>query len=202
MDVLGPLPKTKFGTQFIMTITNLCSNQRKANRTAQSTAIAVAKILVKHWISHLRIPSTIFTDSGSRFIAKLFQAICAVLRTTPLTTTDYSAQPSEQAERYDATTYSWYRHYVADNQRDRDRYVMTLTYAYNVQTHLPIRLTKFSLVLNLRASVSTSIITDTIQPEASKIYSPLAIQIRLFNCAALLQLLADKHLKFAERHDR
>lgn len=63
------------------------------------------------------------------------------------TKTTYYPQTNERVEWYNRTMVTRLRHYVAENQKNWDKYVQPLSYAYNTQEHKPPNITPFSLVL-------------------------------------------------------
>lgn len=87
--------KRKSGNQFIVIITDWYSKLIKAIWTAQITATAVATIFVDNWIPKFGILETVLTENDPQFTSKVFQAVCAKLRTRPLTTTKYHPQTNE-----------------------------------------------------------------------------------------------------------
>lgn len=98
MDLLGPLPIRKSGNQFIIVITDLYSRLKKTIPSTRKTAIPVATIFVNHWIWNFDIQSTIPTVSSPQFTSKFFQAICAKLLITSLSTLKNHPQTTGQVE--------------------------------------------------------------------------------------------------------
>ncbi|CDF40971.1 unnamed protein product [Chondrus crispus] len=115
MDLLGPLPKTAHGNQFVLVITDLFSKL--------TCSIALP-------------PQYVLTDNGPQFAAKFFDAVCALLGICHYLMTAYHQQANGQTERFNKTIVQRLRHYVEEHQRDWDDFPKPLTYAYNIQVHL------------------------------------------------------------------
>lgn len=67
--------------------------------------------------------------------ASSLQRSAGILAPTNLTTTTDHSQTNEQNERYNRTTVTRLRKYVASCPRDWGKYVPSLTYAYNTKVH-------------------------------------------------------------------
>ena len=148
IDILGPLPRTKTGRQYVVVITDRYSKLTRAVPTAKITAPVVAAVVLEHWVIPYGIPNHILSDNGSQFVSKFFSALCAFLGAKLTTTTAYHPQTNGQTERYNKTIITRLRHYVNDHQTDWDLFVQPLTYAYNSQVHRSTGESPFGLVLS------------------------------------------------------
>ena len=148
MDLLGPLPMTKNGNQFILVITCRYSKLTRSIPMSKTTAPFIATSTLNHWILPYGIPESILTDNGSQFIAEFFKTVCYILGIKRKTTTAYHPQTNGQAERYNKTIAARLRHYVSEHQDNWDMFVQPLTYAYNNQVHASTGTTPFNLALS------------------------------------------------------
>lgn len=89
-----------------------------------------------------------WTDNGPQFVEKVFAALCAFLGRKQFATTDYHAQSNGQTKLYNKTTVAQKRHFVAEYQRDWDKYIQPLKYANIMQVHRYNGVNRFSLVLS------------------------------------------------------
>ena len=174
MDLLGPLPQTRNGNQFILVITDRYSKLARAIPMNKTTAPFVAAAVLNNWIFCYGIPNTILTDNGTQFISEFFKTVCHIMGIRRKTTTAYHPQTNGQAERYNKTLATRLRHYVADHQRDWDKFVQPLTYAYNNQIHTTTMTTPFNLTITrpppspIIDQISTAAPTDTDGPPSSR----------------------------------
>lgn len=51
MDILGPLPKTKQGSQFVVVMSDGHTKLAKSVPTMKTNSTAVAGIFLKHWLT-------------------------------------------------------------------------------------------------------------------------------------------------------
>lgn len=56
------------------------------------TALNVAIVILKNWITLYGIPSTIMPDNSPQFVSKLFAVLCAASGSMLIITTGYSSQ--------------------------------------------------------------------------------------------------------------
>ena len=148
IDILGPLPKTPRGNQFILVV---CDRFTKLVRTIPLrtiTSLAVAQAFCYHWVFVYGMPKTLLSDNGTQFSSKFFQACCIELGIKQVFTTAYHPQCNGQVERFNRTILSQLRAYVGEHQNDWDLYHGALTYSYNNQIHSSTGVTPFELVLS------------------------------------------------------
>ena len=147
MDLLGPFPTTETGSTNILVITDRFSKLAQVTPLSSTTASAVANAFVENWVIPYGMPSFLLTDNGPQFVAKLFEAVCLMLGLKHVTTTAYHPQTNGQTERYNQTLAIRLRIFTDQHNKDWDRLIQPLTYAYNSQVHRTTNETPFSLVL-------------------------------------------------------
>ena len=209
MDLLGPLPKTRLGNQYVLVITDRFSKLTRAIPMAKTTAPFIAAVFLNNWIMPYGIPDTILTDNGSQFIAEFFKTVCHILGVRRKTTTAYHPQTNGQAERYNKTIAKRLRHYVSEHQNDWDQYVQPLTYAYNAQVHATTGLPPFNLTIArpppcpILDNVSSLAQTDAMRP----IPSSRTMRARILRRLSVMFDMADsksskaraKYKRYADR---
>ena len=129
IDILGPLPMTKAGKRFLLVITNRFTKLTQVVALRITTAYTVATAFRDAWVFKYAVPSSLLSDNGPQFNAKLFQSVFRVLGITNFYTSAYHPQTNVQVERYNRTIASMLRNYVNEHQDDWDVYVGPLTYA-------------------------------------------------------------------------
>ncbi|WP_144077467.1 integrase, partial [Solemya velum gill symbiont] len=99
MDIVGPLPKTSNGNQYLLTI--MCVNTRfpEAIPLRKVTAAVVAKALLKYF-TMTGLPQEIQTDQGSNFMSKLCQQVLALLDIKQVRSSAFHPASLGALERY------------------------------------------------------------------------------------------------------
>lgn len=87
MNIFGPLPKTKQGSQFVVVITDRYTKRTKAIPTTKN-ATTVARILLEHWVAYYAITSKLLTDNGSQIVSEIRVVMCGTLGVDNISTSD------------------------------------------------------------------------------------------------------------------
>ena len=129
MDVVGPLPKSKSGNRFILTICDYATRYPEAIPLPSTEAERVAKELIKLF-SRVGIPDEILTDQGSNFMSSLLQETYSLLQIRRIRTSPYHPQMDGLVERFNGTLKSMLKKFTSKNQKDWDEYLPFLLFAY------------------------------------------------------------------------
>ena len=80
VDILGPLPKTENGHEYILILGDYFTKWTEAYPLKDHTAFAVAEAILENFISRFGVPMEIHSDQGREFQSKLMSEICKLLR--------------------------------------------------------------------------------------------------------------------------
>ena len=100
IDILGPLPKSAKGNQYILVITDRYIKLARAIPLATTTASVVAETFLDHWVYPYGMPNYLLTDNGTQFVSKFFETISSCHGIKHLTKTAYHLECNGQAEQY------------------------------------------------------------------------------------------------------
>lgn len=128
LDCVGPLPKTKSGYQYVLTI--MCTATRFPEavplRTIKSPA--VIKALVK-FCTMFGLPKEIQTDQGSNFTSKKFKQMLVEMGVSHRMSTAYHPESQGALERYHQTLKAMIRAYCVETGREWDEGLPFLLFA-------------------------------------------------------------------------
>ena len=126
IDCVGPLPKTKSGNEYLLTI--MCSTTRFPE------AIPMRNIKAKKIVSHLIIffifvglPKVIQSDLGSNFMSNIFKQVVNELGKKHYTPSAYHPESQGALERFHQTLKIVMRTYCTENKKD---WMKAYTYCY------------------------------------------------------------------------
>ncbi|XP_069172573.1 uncharacterized protein [Procambarus clarkii] len=115
LDIVGPLPPSTSGVQYLFTILDRVSRYPEAI----SLKTIMAKVLVKHlhwFFSRYGLPRTIQTDQGSNFTSRLFRQQIADLGIQQITSSAFHPESQGALERFHQTLKGMLRNYCYDRQ--------------------------------------------------------------------------------------
>ena len=99
LDFVGPLPRSRKGHQWILTMRDHFSKWPEAVPMARPTADNVVKALESHLFTRFGIPTSIHSDCGAQFTSNLFREVSNKLGINISTTTPYHPQSNGIVER-------------------------------------------------------------------------------------------------------
>lgn len=92
MDILGPLPRTIKGNQYILVITDYLTKWPIALAMKNQRASTIATLLVEQVFCQYGYPATILSDRGKNFLSHLMSSVLQLLKIRHLKTSSYHPQ--------------------------------------------------------------------------------------------------------------
>lgn len=160
MDIVGPLPISRLGNKYILTIQCQLSKLCMAIPLAEATAITIADMLIKRWICVFGSPRVILTDQGTNFLSSLVKQIAKRFKIKQVKTTAFHPQSNGSLERSHHVLGEYLKQF-AENDDQWDQWLELATFSYNVQTHEGTLYSPYQLVFGTIArEPSTEAIRD------------------------------------------
>jgi len=116
IDILGPLPKTKEGYQYVLLIIDSFSKWSEAFPLASQNAKEVASVLYREFICRYGAPRAMVSDRGKNFMSRLVAALCELFEIKRIFTSSYHPQTNATVERANSTLAKVLSSYVDQNQ--------------------------------------------------------------------------------------
>ena len=133
VDYFGPLSITARGNSYILLFADRYSRRADmfAVTTAEITAEGTANILVNRFILLWGCPSTLLSDNGPQFCARLATTVYKLLGIHKLTTSAYHPSGNGGVERVNHITAQMLAMLCNEHQNDWDVHLPHVEYAYN-----------------------------------------------------------------------
>jgi len=135
IDIMGPLPLTRNGNEYIMVLQDYFTKWSEAYALPNHRAITVADKLVTEFICKFGCPHQIHTDQGREFESNLFHAICDKLGIDKTRTCPYRPQSDGMVERNNRTIQDMLSLFVNERRDDWDDYLPFVTMSYRSTQH-------------------------------------------------------------------
>ncbi len=128
IDCVGPLPKTRTGNQYLLTIMCAATHFPEAIPLRKITAPVITRALVK-FFSTFGLPRIVQTDRGTNFLSKLFTQVLMTLKISHRVASAYHPESQGVLERFHQTLKSMLRKYCMETSKDWDEGTPLLLFA-------------------------------------------------------------------------
>ena len=145
IDCVGPLPKTKSGNEYLLTI--MCASTRfpEAIPLRNIKTKNIVKALVKFFI-FVGLPKSVQSDQGSNFMSGIFQQVMHELGITQYKSSPYHPESQGALERFHQTLKNMIRSYCFDTEKDWDEGIHLLLFAVRESVQESLGFSPFELV--------------------------------------------------------
>uniref|UniRef100_A0A672G6V4 Gypsy retrotransposon integrase-like protein 1 n=1 Tax=Salarias fasciatus TaxID=181472 RepID=A0A672G6V4_SALFA len=147
MDLIGPLPATGRGNQYILTMTDLYTKWVIAEPLKSKTAAEVSAIMISKLYTFGMVRK-IITDQGKEFVNKLNDSIFTTLNIKHAVSSAYHPQTNGQDERTNQNIKRTLRKYVNQNHDDWDVHLPAVVYGINTSKQRSTRHTPYFLLFH------------------------------------------------------
>ena len=128
VDCVGPLPKTRLGNQYLLTV--MCATTRfpEAIPLRNIQTKSITKALIKMFTQY-GIPRVVQSDQGTNFSSDLFSSVMKELGIEQYQSTPYHPESQGALERFHQTLKQMIRKFCLDTQADWDEGIPMLLFA-------------------------------------------------------------------------
>ena len=166
IDCVGPLPKTRSGNEYLLTI--MCASTRfpEAIPLRSINARNVSKSLLK-FFTLFGLPKEIQSDQGSNFMSGLFQQVVHQLGAKQIKSSAYHPQSQGALERFHSTLKTMIKTYSHENGKDWDEGIPFLLFAVRESVQESLGFSPFELVFGHTVRGPLKLIKETWLSEES-----------------------------------
>jgi len=161
MDIVGPLPKTERGNEYILTLQDQLTKFCMGIPLPDQTSETIAEAFVDRFICVLGAPKAILTDQGRNFINDLMKKVAKIFRIRKFRTTAFHPQSNGSLERSHHALGEYLKQY-ANEQKQWDRWIGLAMFNYNTSVHEATKHTPYELVFGKIARVPSN---ELLSPE-------------------------------------
>lgn len=128
VDCVGPLPKTKSGNQYILTVMCAATRYPEAIPLRSIKARGIVKALMK-FFSTFGLPKRIQSEQGSNFMSRIFSQVMTELNIQHHTSSAFHPESQGALERFHQTLKSMLRKFCSESNREWDEGLLLLLFA-------------------------------------------------------------------------
>ena len=145
IDCVGPLPKTKSGNEYLLTI--MCASTRfpEAIPLRNIKTKTIVKALVK-FFTFVGLPKSVQSDQGSNFMSGIFQQVMHELGIKQYRSSAYHPKSQGALERFHQTLQNMIRSYCFDTEKDWDEGIHLLFFSVRESVQESLGFSPFELV--------------------------------------------------------
>ena len=144
VDLVGPMPVTRRGEKYILTIEDAYTRYVAAIPIPNKEAATVTKHHMDRYVSIFGTPSAIHSDQGKEFTSQVFTDLMDKLQVRRTTTPAYNPQSNGNLERFHRTLNSIIRVFADREDTEWSQYLPSATLAYNTKRHSSTGITPFA----------------------------------------------------------
>ena len=145
IDCVGPLPRTKSGNEYLLTI--MCTSTRFPETVPLRNikTKSIVKALIK-FFTFVGLPKSVQSDQGSNFMSGIFQQVMHELGIKQYRSSAYHPESQGALERFHQTLKNMIRSYCFDTKKDWDEGIHLLLFAVRESVQESLGFSPFELV--------------------------------------------------------
>uniref|UniRef100_A0AAR2LSD6 Gypsy retrotransposon integrase-like protein 1 n=1 Tax=Pygocentrus nattereri TaxID=42514 RepID=A0AAR2LSD6_PYGNA len=160
MDIVGPLPRSRSGNRYILTLCDYATRYPEAFALRNVKTRQVVNALIQ-LISRVGIPREILTDQGTNFTSKQLKDVFSLLGIKGLKTTPYHPQTDGLVERFNKTLKVMLRRFVNETGSDWDTWLPYVLFAYREVPQASVGFSPFQLLYGREVRGPLDVLKET-----------------------------------------
>ena len=153
MDIVGPLPLTKLGNQYIIVATEYLTKWPEARALPNAKAASVALFFYEDIICRHGCPKELLTDQGTHFVNELLRTMTERIGIKHRLSTAYHPQTNGLVERFNKTLCEILAKYSGMYREDWDVFLPSALFAYRTIRQNTTRYEPFYLTYGREATL-------------------------------------------------
>ena len=145
MDIVGPLPETKSGNLYILTIQDNFTKYSLAIPLPNHQAGTIADAFVKNFICIFGSTKGVLKDQGRYFLSNLWKRLAKRFRIKQFCTTAFHPQSNGSLERSHHVLGEYLKQFVAKNS-EWDDWIELAMFSYDTSVHEATKCTPYELI--------------------------------------------------------
>ncbi|KAJ8369428.1 hypothetical protein SKAU_G00094560 [Synaphobranchus kaupii] len=158
VDVLGPFPVTDSSNRYILVVLDYFTKWLEAFAVPDQSAATMAERLVEEMFTRFGAPAELHSDQGRNFESQLLAEVCKRLGVTKTRTTPLQPQSDGLFKRFNCTLATQLAFLASQHQRDCDRHLPLVLWAYRSAVQESSQLTPAALMFGRELSTPVDLV--------------------------------------------
>lgn len=206
LDCVGPLPKTKSGHAYLLTMMCAATRFPEAIPIRSLRAKTIVKALVG-FFSTFGLPRVVQTDQGTNFMSRVFNQILTQLHIKHIVSSPYHPESQGSLERFHQTLKTMLRTYCTESEKEWDEGLPLLLFAVRETVQESLGFSPAELVFAHTVRGPLKLLKENWLSEGQSIVNVLdyvsSFRERLHRACELAQsALSDAQSKMKEHFDK
>lgn len=159
IDLVGKLPKTKNGNEYICVISCYVTKWTEAYAIANKSADSVYTVLID-FVCHYGVPESIISDQGREFCNQLSDSLCEYWQIKRRICTAYHPQSNGLTERFNQTLCNSLIKYLNDKHDNWEEFIPLCLFGYRTSIQKSTKLSPYFLVFGQNPRLPTDLKTN------------------------------------------
>lgn len=159
IDIVGPLPRTKRGNRFILTVMDFSSRYPEAFPMRKVDAPSVCDNLIQLF-SRFGLPQQLLSDNGSNFVSRVTEGLLGRLGVHHIKCSPYRPQTNGMIERWHSVLKRMLGK-LENTEAEWDKLLPLVLFAYRDTPHSATGYTPFQIVFGRNVRGPTSVLKAT-----------------------------------------
>lgn len=178
MDIVGPLPQTKNGNRFILTLQDDLTKLIDAYALPTHDATTVATYFLKY-CTRYGFPQSVLSDQGTEFTSQTFKQVDKLLSIRHKLSSPYHPQTNGSLERTHLTLKDYFKCYVNKDLNNWDEFLNFAVYSYNTSIHKSTQKPPYELVFGQQAIIPNFLMHPRHKPTYSDLATDLTNKLKI-----------------------
>lgn len=207
MDVVGPVPKSEFGEEYILVMQDLLTRWVELAPLRRADAATMIDKFITYWVLRYGPPVRLLTDRGSIFTGEAMREYCKLFGIHKLETTAYRPQGNGANERMHAELAKFFGMYLDQQSKSKWRWILQqAAWAYNTSYHTVLGMSPYEAVHGVIPSLGILGVPQAPQQPGEKDHIERFLGMRRKQLLARQKMIQENLMKSQtrqlERHNR
>ncbi|XP_058850824.1 uncharacterized protein LOC131699088 isoform X1 [Acipenser ruthenus] len=194
IDIVGPLPKTKSGCEYILVLVDYASRYPEVVPLRNMATKTIARELMNIFC-RVGLPKEVLTDQGTPFMSRVFKELCRLLKVKTIRTSVYHPQTDGLVERFNRTLKGMLKRVAQEDLCNWDTALPFLMFAFREVPQASTGFSPFELLFGRQPRGLLDVLREAWEAEPARGDSVAEYVTQLRDRLGKMSQLVQEHLR-------